>query len=66
MTKDNNTKLNSLEFLTNKIIASKILFISKIACDILVIPSTSASSERIFSISGDCLNGLRNLLVRNT
>lgn len=62
MSIENNAKLSSLEFWINKIIINKFPMITKFARQIQVIPATHASSERIFSISGDCLSLKRNLL----
>ncbi len=60
-TKDTDLKLSSLKFWFNEIICAKFPKLSKVAVDILTIPATQASSERIFSISGQCLNGRHSL-----
>ena len=43
--KENNSKLSTLEFWNNRIIINKFPLISKISCEIAVIPATQASSE---------------------
>jgi len=58
----NNSNLTVFQFWTNRVIRNKFPMISKIACDIQVVPATQASSERTFSISGDCLNSKRTSL----
>jgi len=60
-TKDTDLKLSSLKFWFNEIICAKFPKLSKVAVNILTIPATQASSERVFSISGQCLNGRHSL-----
>jgi hypothetical protein len=55
-----NSDLSPFQFWTNSIIEAKFPIISKLALEILVIPATQASSERVFSISGDCSTGKRS------
>lgn len=55
-----NSDLSPFQFWTNSIIEAKFPIISKAALQILVIPATQASSERVFSISGDCSSGKRS------
>jgi hypothetical protein len=60
--KENDSKLSPYSFWSNEIILSRFPIISKFALEILPTPATQASSERVFSVSGDCLSGKRNSL----
>ena len=62
LTCENDSKLTVYKFWSNQIIINKFPQISKVSCDILSIPATQASCERVFSISGDCLSTRRNSL----
>lgn len=62
LTKQNNNLLSPFQFWTNQIIISKFHSISKVACNILAIPASQSSCERVFSISGDFFSPNRNQL----
>ena len=62
LSQENDAILNVFKFWTKQSIINKFPLMSKIACDILAIPASQASCERTFSISGNCLNTLRNSL----
>ncbi len=57
-----NEIFTSIKFWKSSSIINKFRIISRLALNILAIPATQAISERIFSISGDCLNDKRNSL----
>jgi hypothetical protein len=58
----NDSKLSPYTIWLNEVILSRFPIISKFALEILLIPTTQASSERVFSLYGNCLTGKRNLL----
>ena len=62
LTKENDSKLTVFKFWSNDIIINKFPIISQVACDILSVPATQASCERVFSISGNSLNTKRHFL----